>query len=148
MAVTRPLEPDDLPAVMAYDRPFFPDDRQGFMRVWVAPRAGTARQTHVAEADGSLTGFGVIRACRTGHKIGPLFADDARTAEALFVSLAATAAPGEPVSLDVPETNREATALAGRFGLTPSFETARMYRGPAPDLPTGRSFGVTTFELG
>jgi len=28
------------------------------------------------------------------------------------------------------------------------FETARMYKGPAPQLPVERIFGVTTFELG
>jgi len=28
------------------------------------------------------------------------------------------------------------------------FETARMYRGAAPDLPVDRWFGVTSFELG
>ena len=33
-------------------------------------------------------------------------------------------------------------------GLTPVFETARMYRGPAPALPLERIFGITTFELG
>jgi hypothetical protein len=28
------------------------------------------------------------------------------------------------------------------------FETARMYKGPPPDEPLSRIFGVTTFELG
>jgi hypothetical protein len=32
--------------------------------------------------------------------------------------------------------------------LAPSFETARMYRGPAPDLPLAQIFGIGTFELG
>jgi hypothetical protein len=32
--------------------------------------------------------------------------------------------------------------------MTPMFETARMYRGRAPDLPLDRIFGITTFELG
>ena len=40
--------------------------------------------------------------------------------------------PGAEVSLDVPETNPAATALAARKGLRPVFETARMYRGAAP----------------
>ena len=29
-----------------------------------------------------------------------------------------------------------------------AFDTARMYTGKYPDLPTNRLFGVTTFELG
>jgi hypothetical protein len=48
----------------------------------------------------------------------------------------------------VPEPNAGAIALADRHGLKPSFEVARMYRGPAPDLPLERIFGITTFELG
>ena len=147
-AAVRPMEPDDLPAVLAYDRPFFADERTGFLTAWVQPRAGVARTCHVAARDGAISGYGVIRACRAGHKIGPLFADDARTAEALFLSLASTLRPGEQVSLDVPEANGEGTRLADRYGLSPSFETARMYRGPAPELPLPRTFGITTFELG
>jgi hypothetical protein len=35
-----------------------------------------------------------------------------------------------------------------RHGLAPVFETARMYRGPAPALPLDRTFAITTLELG
>ena len=54
----------------------------------------------------------------------------------------------QPLFLDVPEPNRAAVALAERHGMTPVFETARMYRGPAPAEPVERMFGVTSFELG
>ena len=50
--------------------------------------------------------------------------------------------------LDIPEPNPAARALAVRHGLAPVFETARMYRGPDPQLPLPRIFGVTTLELG
>ena len=52
------------------------------------------------------------------------------------------------VFLDCPEPNRPATDLAARYGLSPVFETARMYRGAAPALPLARIYGITTFELG
>jgi hypothetical protein len=97
--------------------------------------------------DGAVQGYGVLRRCRTGCKIGPLFAETAAGAEALFQSLAAEAG-SESVFLDVPEPNPEARALAARYGLVPAFETARMYRGPDPQLPLSRIFGITTFELG
>ena len=45
-------------------------------------------------------------------------------------------------------SNHRAIALAKRWGLTPVFETARMYRGPPPELPLDRIFGIATFELG
>jgi len=44
--------------------------------------------------------------------------------------------------------NRDAIALAEFLGLKPTFETARMYTGPAPSLRLDRVFGVTSFELG
>lgn len=65
----------------------------------------------------------------------------------LFRALAG-AAPDGPVYLDTPEPNKEALALARRYAMTPCFETARMYTGPAPDLPLVRTYGVTSFELG
>ncbi|MEQ9330754.1 GNAT family N-acetyltransferase [Thalassobaculum sp.] len=138
-----PIGPDLVDAVIAYDRPFFPAPRQAFMRCWLA---GESRQGWALVEDGRVTGYGVVRRCRSGAKIGPLFADDAAGAELLFRRLSASM-PGE-VSLDTPEPNAAAVALAERYGLQPVFETARMYRGPAPDLPLPRLFGVTTFELG
>jgi hypothetical protein len=39
-------------------------------------------------------------------------------------------------------------ALAERYDMTVSFETARMYTGEMPDIPLNRLFGVTSFEIG
>ena len=55
---------------------------------------------------------------------------------------------GAQVFLDLPEPNQAAVQLAARFGLSPVFETARMYRGVQPDLPLTRTYGISTFELG
>ena len=66
---------------------------------------------------------------------------------ALFLALAQEAERAQ-IFLDVPEPNGEGRALAEAMGLSPVFETARMYRGAAPDLPLSRIFGITTFELG
>jgi hypothetical protein len=114
------------------------------LRAWLAMPDSRAR---VYWRGGAITGFGMARRCREGVKIGPLFADDETAAEALFGSLAGLA-PGERVFLDLPEPNVAASALARRHGLEPVFETARMYRGPAPTLPLGRIYGITSFELG
>lgn len=90
----------------------------------------------------------MLRACRSGCKIGPLFADTPDDADALFGALRARAADGEAVCLDVPEPNAAALALAARAGLRAVFETARMYTGATPDLALARTYGVTSFELG
>jgi hypothetical protein len=108
----------------------------------------------MSDAESRLVGYGVIRPAPAFAKIGPLFADTPEIAETLFrtlvAGLAAEADPGAPfeVALDVPEPNAAAVALAERYGMKPSFETARMYTGPvrAVDLPT--VYGITSFELG
>lgn len=138
----RDVAPD---ALAAYDRACFPAMRDVFLQKWTA--LPDSHGLAFVER-GTLRGYGLIRRCRAGCKIGPLFADDAQTARLLWVNLAAWAAPGEPVYLDVPEVNEPALALAAEFGMTEVFGTARMYRGRAPAFDVGRVFGVTSFELG
>jgi hypothetical protein len=136
---------DIAPAVLeADDATVFPAQRGAFLRAWVGAPG------HVGRAlvrDGRLAGWGVIRPCRSGAKVGPLVADDRGAAEAVFAALIAARRGGE-VFLDVPGINREAVALAQAHGLVPVFETARMYTGPIRPLQLERVFGVTTFELG
>lgn len=126
------------------DAELFPAPRPGFLANWIALPGATAL---VAVRDGAVTGFGVIRPCHSGFKIGPLYAADGGIARDLVLALGRAAGAG-PVFLDVPESNGEAVRLAQEFGLTPQFETARMYLGPAPATDLGRLFGVTSFELG
>jgi GNAT superfamily N-acetyltransferase len=140
----RPVSPALVADVLAYDRPFFPAPRETFLRCWLK---GNAREALAFVEDGTIKGYGVMRTCRSGFKIGPLFADGQSEADILFRSLAAKA-KGAPVHLDLPEPNEAAIDLAMRHGLSPVFETARMYRGRSPDLPLSRTYGITTFELG
>ena len=131
--------------IARYDRAFFPEARDAFLRCWIAQPGSKAM---AVERDNGIAGYGVIRPTRNGFKVGPLFADDASCAEALFHALAMRIPAGARVFLDVPEPNTAAIALAERHGMSPVFETARMYSGPAPKLPLAKLFGVTTFELG
>jgi hypothetical protein len=130
--------------VLALDARMFPAPRPGFLAGWIS--LPESRALAVVE-DGELRGLGVRRRCGSGHKIGPLYANDRAIANRLFDGLCDGIA-GEPVFLDVPEPNREAVALAEERGLAPAFETARMYTRPAPAIDLPRLYGVTTFELG
>lgn len=130
--------------VAAYDRRHFGFERTRFLKRWIQPSSGLALG-HLQ--DGNLAGYGVIRQCLSGYKIGPLFADDATIAETLFSSLSAHA-PGEPIFLDTPENNADALALAERHDMKEVFGCARMYAGPVPPLPWQNIYGVTTFEMG
>lgn len=129
----------------AWDRAFFPADRPAFQRAWLEQPGATA--LGLVE-QGRLLGHGVIRPCRKGWKIAPLCAERPELAEALFAALIAQVPVGDPYYLDVPETNPAAVALAGRHAMQLCFETARMYTGPAPELPIQRIFGITSFEIG
>jgi len=131
-------------ALAALDRCVFPVARHDFLRAWLDTPGHAAR---AMLRDGAVTGLGVLRPCREGHKIGPLVAEDSATAAALAAALL-VGLPPAPVFLDVPEPARHAVALAESLGLKPVFETARMYTGPAPALRLDRVFGITSFELG
>lgn len=131
-------------ALVDYDARHFPARRPAFLSRWVAQPGTTA----LAFVDGgSIRGFGVIRACRVGTKVGPLFADDEEVAATLFGALADKGRDA-PVSLDIPEPNRAALALAGRLGMVPEFECTRMYLRGDPGLPLDRIYGITAFEVG
>ncbi|WP_299391828.1 GNAT family N-acetyltransferase [Pelagibius sp.] len=141
----RTIGPEEVEAIMTYDQPFFPAPRADFLRNWL--QRSDVRFGSVLVEDGAVRGYGVLRRCHEGFKVGPLFADDRERADLLFRSLAAET-KGEPVFLDPPQPNGAAVRLAESYSMTPVFETARMYRGPAPKLPLERTFGITTFELG
>jgi GNAT superfamily N-acetyltransferase len=133
-----------LAQIEASDATVFPAPRPAFLRRWIGA-AG-----HVGRAlvrDGELAAWGVIRPCRTGHKIGPLVAVDRAAAESVLSALVDAIGGGE-MFLDVPSINAEALALATELGLAPVFETARMYTAPIPPMRVDRVFGITTFELG
>lgn len=89
-----------------------------------------------------------IRQCRQGYKVGPLFADSEKIALALFTELCALTPNGSEVSLDTLQANEVAVGVAERAGLSPIFETARMYKGSPPYMQIARIFGVTSLELG
>ena len=140
-----PLAHVPLAQVIEYDRQCFPDDRTAFLQCWLNQPDSTAIAVMQNE---SLMGYGLLRACRQGYKIGPLFADNPTVAETLFLALKAQVKPGQPFYLDVPEVNAAAVALAAKYAMTSMFETARMYLPTVPELPTDKIFGVTSFELG
>jgi GNAT superfamily N-acetyltransferase len=132
------------PDLVAYDAEIFSAARPDFLTPWLSQEGATAFA--LPGGDG-IAGYGVVRPCFEGYKIGPLFADTPAAAEALLDGLLA-AVPDVPVFFDVPEPNPAAVALARGRGMVQVFETARIYRGAPPNVPLDRVYGVTTFELG
>lgn len=145
------VELKDIPfaKTLAYDSTLVPEPRHDFLQSWLTQQ-GSRALAFVTAGEGSseLVGYGVIRPCRSGYKIGPLFADSDVIANDLLKALLADLQQGEEYFLDVPEVNTHAVALADQYAMEVVFETARMYTGEQPDLPLNKVFGVTTFELG
>ncbi len=129
----------------SYDNNFFPSDRTTFLQCWITqPQSISIGYIKNEE----LLGYGVMRLCRVGYKIGPLFADTAEIADEIFQSLVSNIGKEDPVFLDLPEVNKDAIALAKKYNMNEVFETARMYTKEEPNFPLQKMFGVTTFELG
>ena len=120
------------------DRQCFPAPRQAFLHHWLAaPYRSFAHRTGDA-----VDAYAVVRDCRDGIKIGPLFADNLGAATTIL-----KAASGL-VHIDVPAAQTEWLATLAALGFTAGFETMRMYRGPALAVSLERVFAVTSLELG
>jgi len=136
----------DLPDITLFDSEYFSTNRIQFLKYWLFQKDANAFMVKDDKTE-KISGYGVIRKCYQGHKIGPLFANTPIIANQLFESLTATV-PGEEVFLDVPEPNLSAVELAQRNNMKPVFATVRMYTKKIPNLPLNRIYGVTSFELG
>lgn len=131
-------------SLLEYDREMFPAPRSTFLEKWIKQPDSYA---FAAVEAGKLKGYGVIRKCQNGYKIGPLFADDPITAEKIFLALKASV-PDEAIYLDVPEPNKKAMEIANKYEMTVMFKTIRMYSREEPYINLEKIYGVTTFELG
>ncbi len=139
-----PISDVPFETLAAYDRKYCPAPREAFLKCWItqANAVGLA----FVEAD-QLKGYGVIRRCREGYKIGPLFADTPEIADTLYDALS-NRAVGETVLIDIPDANGAGMEMAERRGLQQVFECARMYLKGDPGLPLDRIFGLTSLEAG
>ena len=131
--------------VAAFDAGVFGTPRERFLQEWIDRPRGHALGCLAGEG---LAGYGVVRPCRKGAKVGPLFAEDEQAAELLLAGLLATAGRGTEVFIDMPAANPETTRLRATREMFPSFETVRMYLNGRPREDVRKVFGVTTFEFG
>jgi GNAT superfamily N-acetyltransferase len=141
-----PAQEIPLAKIFEYDRRIFLYPRNAFLTAWLLMPNVNAL---IYYDDEKIKGYGVIRECGTGYKVGPLFADNYEVAAILFQGLSQTVKKkDQSLFLDIPEPNSEAKKLVQDFKMTPVFEVARMYRGQAPALSLDCIFSMTTFEIG
>lgn len=130
--------------ILAYDKSIVGYDRTRFLIPWLEmPSAFSFGKWSQSQ----LIGYGTIRKCFEGYKIGPLFADSKEIAEQIFLYLISKI-DQESFFVDIPEVNSEAQNFIHAFDLKKTFETARMYTKKPPSQCIKKIFGVTTFELG
>jgi len=104
-----------------YDKKHFLYSRDAFLQKWIEqPNAAC----HIYVQEGSIKGYGVIRQCGSGYKIGPLFSDTSDIAEALFLSLIDSTSDGS-VFLDVPEVNPDSVFLPDERSKTKGLKPER-----------------------
>lgn len=138
-----PVTAELLPAISAFDRRFFPAERTTFLAEWLKP----PRIARAMLREGIVCGYAVVRQCHEGCKIGPLFADTPIDAEKLLA--ACSAEIGDlMLHIDVPAGQNDFAAGLAEQAFSKGFITARMYRGPVPDVNMRGVFGITTLELG
>lgn len=135
----------DFDFIKSYDVQFVPAERDRFLKCWLSQQ-----ESHVLGfvEGGSLKGYGKIRKCNEGYKIGPLFAENEIVARNLLIALQNRIPAGEQFTLDIPESNNSSLEIAKKFEMEYSFETARMYKNGTPNIDLSKVFGVTTYELG
>jgi len=129
----------------AFDDGIFPARRHQFLKCWIS-RPGT--KGYAVTQYGKVAGYGVVRPCFKGYKIGPLFADNVFIAEKIFNALRQDVPKDQEFFFDTPEINPQAVQLAEKNKMKVVFETARIYTRSAPLIPLNKVFGVTSFELG
>lgn len=140
----RALTEQDFVPVCHYDQRCFGAGRVSFLRSWLTL---PTHQTFMYSKGDKIQGYAVLRKAQTGYKIGPLFANDADVAEALYQACL-NAAQDELTYLDIPVINDEARALIEKYDAKYVFECARMYNGTPPQTDINQIFGITSFELG
>ncbi len=121
--------------------------RPRFLTEWL--RSTPTRRTLVLKEVGKITGYGTIRACLEGVKIGPFSAQTAADAHILLGALSAALPQAEVgLMIDVAQSAPGLAALLKTRGFSPGFETARMYKGEVPEEKPAPFQAVATLELG
>ena len=141
----RPATPSELGVLVNRDAKATGIDRSVFSTAWLSPTPN--RITLVLTDGAGIEGFATFRRCARGVKVGPLQA----TCEADALSLLGAnpfARGNEPIYIDVQGKDSKFSQLLEKQGFSPTFETARMYKGPPPEAKLISYLAIATMELG
>ena len=136
-------------AMCEYDRGVFPGNRSAWFKQMLQLPQTFA---FVSLKGGVVNGFGIVRPLMEGFRVGPLYADDFESAQALFRVLSSRIPTGSSLILDSPETCSFIKMFAEWAGLelVSEVEMSRMYKAqgglvrPDPE----KELAVASLELG
>lgn len=134
-----------------YDAKIFCAPRQELL-INLLAMPGT--KTFVIMDEGNVTGYGMIRKCHDGFRIGPLYADNLDKAKILFEDLLnALATTGQNIIMDMPSCNKFSHLLASYFNLTrvKEIDTEAMFNNnnfPNETINNDKNYAICSLELG
>jgi len=107
---------------------------------------------YYVEADNTIVGYGLIRPCIHGYRIGPLYANNADIAKLLLMKLVAIAGR-ENIILDIPEMNVTGQKLMLSLGAKRdiSCDTMMMVKGNLSsefEFNIEKNYGLFSLEIG
>jgi ribosomal protein S18 acetylase RimI-like enzyme len=140
----RPVTPDDLPALAAFDAAAF---GAGRARILEALVRGCPEGCFVVGEGVDIGGYLLTRPGANAWHIGPLVARDADTAERL-ARTALQGHDGRPALMDVMMENPDAVALSERLNLATVRPFIRMMHGPPPTPDLARLYTSAGPEFG
>jgi GNAT superfamily N-acetyltransferase len=134
----------DLGQLTAFDAGFFGASRGTFLKAWLA---APGLESACLLKEGQLQGWGCMRRCRQGWRLGPVFAQHHALAEEILRHLALKTI-GESVYIDITEANVQSIRLAFAMGMIPWGARLRLYKGDQPPQPLDKIYGFTTLDIG
>jgi len=142
----------ELLAICEYDQSIFPAQRHSLLKALLnLPESSViySRAPH----SGLINGFGAIRLCEEGYRIGPLYADSPSIARELICKLLSSRRPDNMVFMDSHNYNQHAAKLLTNhfhFTHTKEKDCFPMYRGaPLPMTHNAhKHYGEMALDLG
>ncbi|WP_172594530.1 GNAT family N-acetyltransferase [Mariniphaga sediminis] len=140
-----PLQPDDIPEVIEYDRRVFGTDRKFLLEFLVE---NYPEYAWVLKREGRINGFALGRKGTRFNQVGPVMASTTEEATKLMLKLL-ICLEGKPVVTDILDDKRDLTEWLYAAGFVKQRHFIRMYRNenPFPGIPENQ-FLICGPELG
>jgi GNAT superfamily N-acetyltransferase len=147
-----PLSKANIKSICNYDATMFPS-RYSLLKAMIKMQDTFG---FVIRKSNTISGYGLIRRCQTGFRIGPLYASDFGFAKELTIKLMEKIAGSqEPIIFDTPppSQNHFIGLFADFFNLQRNTEddTEEMFKGKAPkeiDEAIKETYAICSLELG